>query len=111
MDVARLKDLDKRFIWHPYTQMKDFEERDLLFIKRAEGIYLYDVYGRRYFDTISSWWCIIHGHNHPLIRERICRQLELLDQVQFAGTGHENPVILAERLKRYLPDPLTVFFL
>ncbi len=106
----RLRKLDKRFIWHPYTQMKDFETRDLLFVDRAEGVFLYDIDGRRYYDTISSWWCNVHGHNHPVIMSRIARQLERLDQVHFAGTTHEGPVVLAERLYRYLPPRLEKFF-
>ncbi len=110
MDKTLLRKLDKQFIWHPYTQMKDFENRDLLFIDRAEGLFLYDIDGRRYYDTISSWWCIVHGHNHPVIRRHIKKQLERLDQVQFAGTTHKGPVILAERLSHLLPSELNKFF-
>ncbi len=110
MDKNTLLALDKRLIWHPYTQMKDFEKRDLLFIDRGEGVYLFDKDGKRYFDTISSWWCIIHGHNHPLIMEKIRKQLGRLDQVQFAGTTHEGPILLANRLEGMLPQPLKRFF-
>ena len=110
MDLGLLLSLDKKLIWHPYTQMKDFEQRDLLFIDRAEGVYLHDGYGKRYFDTISSWWCIIHGHNHPTIAERIRKQLGRLDQIHFAGTTHEGPIVLAQRLKEILPDRLCKFF-
>jgi len=110
MDKKRLLDIDRRLIWHPYTQMKDFEKRDLLLIDRGEGVYLFDKDGNRYFDTISSWWCIIHGHNHPLIMEKIRKQLGRLDQVQFAGTTHEGPILLASRLKGLLPPSLKKFF-
>ncbi|NPA94935.1 MAG: adenosylmethionine--8-amino-7-oxononanoate transaminase [Thermodesulfobacteria bacterium] len=110
MDIETLLKLDKELIWHPYTQMKDFEERDLLYVDRAENVFLFDHRGKAYFDTISSWWCITHGHNHPVIMERIREQLQRLDQVQFAGTTHQGPIELASRLRGYLPDALEKFF-
>ncbi len=110
MDNNTLRKLDKRYIWHPYTQMKDFEKRDILFIDRAEGAFLYDIDGKRYFDTISSWWCIIHGHNHPVIRRHVADQMKRLDQVHFAGTTHSGPVLLAEKLTHVLPTGLKKFF-
>ncbi len=110
MDIKRLIDTDMAHIWHPYTQMKDFEDRQLLFIDRAEGVYLWDGYGNRYYDTISSWWCILHGHGHPTIKEHIRRQLERLEQIHFAGTTHEGPIRLVEGLEPMLPGPLTRFF-
>ena len=110
MNIKELKRLDKELIWHPYTQMKDFEKRDLLFVDKGQGIYLFDHEGKRYYDTISSWWCITHGHNHPLIKSRIKDQLERLDQVHFAGTTHEGPIILCKNLKEYLPAGLSRFF-
>jgi len=106
-----LQDKDRKYLWHPYTQMKDYEVRDLLLVDRAEGLYLFDDQGRRYFDTISSWWCIVHGHNHPVIREVVRRQLERLDQVLLAGTTHEGAILLAEQLVGLTPPGLTkVFF-
>ena len=51
MDTYRtLQDIDKKHLWHPYTQMKDYAERDLLLVDRAEGIMLYDLKGKEYFD-------------------------------------------------------------
>ena len=106
-----LQEKDRKFIWHPYTQMKDFEKRDLLMVDRAEGVFLYDVQGRRYYDTISSWWCVMHGHNHPLIKKRVKSQLDRLEQVHFAATSHETAVELAEYLISITPPPLSrVFF-
>ncbi|RUM91189.1 MAG: adenosylmethionine--8-amino-7-oxononanoate transaminase [Thermodesulfatator sp.] len=110
MDKDRLRELDRKLIWHPYTQMKDFEKRQILFIDRGQGVYLYDLDENRYFDTISSWWCIVHGHNHPVIRKHIEAQLKRLDQVHFAGTTHSGPVLLAEKLSQLLPHGLEKFF-
>ncbi len=106
-----LQQKDKEFIWHPYTQMKDFEHRDLLIVDRAQGIFLFDSDGNRYYDTISSWWCVMHGHNHPIIKEAVKRQLDRLEQVHFAATSHQGAIELAEYLVSITPARLSkVFF-
>ncbi len=111
MDPAGLQSLDKRHLWHPFTQMHDYAGRDLLLIDRAAGLFLYDAAGRAYYDTISSWWCIVHGHNHPHIMAALRRQTERLDQVLLAGITHENAILLAKRLVDLTPPPLSrVFF-
>ena len=102
-----LQKKDKEYLWHPYTQMKDYEQRDLLLIDRAEGLQLFDHQGKSYFDTISSWWCIVHGHNHPIIKQAIGNQLEKLEQVLLAGTSHEPAITLAEKLIQLAPQPLS----
>jgi adenosylmethionine-8-amino-7-oxononanoate transaminase len=108
--VTSLQEKDKQFLWHPYTQMHDYARRDLLLIDRAEGIMLFDHRGKRYFDTISSWWCILHGHNHPILTEKIRLQLTRLDQVLLAGTSHEPAILLAEQLVRLTPPRLSRVF-
>ncbi|RJX29291.1 MAG: adenosylmethionine--8-amino-7-oxononanoate transaminase [Desulfurivibrio sp.] len=105
-----LQEIDKKFLWHPYTQMHDYAERDLLIIDRADGLMLYDLDGRSYFDTISSWWCILHGHNHPTIKMFMHRQLDRLDHVLLAGTSHEAAIRLAEKLIAITPADLTRVF-
>ncbi len=103
--------LDKKVLWHPYTQMKDFEHEDLLLIDRAKGIFLYGAGEKVYYDTISSWWCIVHGHAHPKLRQAVCHQFELLEQIHFAATTHRPAIKLAARLVELTPDALTrVFF-
>jgi len=105
-----LQNLARRHLWLPYTQMHDYRERDLLLVERAEGLTLYDRRGRGYFDTISSWWCILHGHGHPTIRQHIHAQLEQLEQVLLAGVVHEPAVRLAEKLVKITPAGLTRVF-
>lgn len=109
-DMSLLQEKDRRYLWHPYTQMKDYAGRDLLLIDRAEGIRLIDEQGRSYYDTISSWWCIVHGHNHPAIKAAIARQLERVEQVLLAGTSHEAAILLAEKLVAMTPDNLAKVF-
>ncbi|MFH1519404.1 MAG: adenosylmethionine--8-amino-7-oxononanoate transaminase [Candidatus Omnitrophota bacterium] len=109
MDSWIKKDL--KYIWHPYTQMKDCEQFPPILIERAKGIKLYDDQGNCYYDPISSWWCNIHGHNHPEINKAIKRQLNSFEHVLFAGFTHKPAIKLAEQLVAITPDNLTkVFF-
>jgi len=64
MDYQILKKWDKEYFWHPLTQMKVYREEENLIFERGEGVYLYDVKGRRFIDAISSLWYNMHGHNH-----------------------------------------------
>ena len=108
MEELILKDL--RHIWHPYTQMKDLEEEPPVLITYAEGVKLYDASGNFYYDTISSWWCNVHGHNHPRIKEAIKRQLDELEHVLLAGFTHKPAVLLAEKLVSITPENLVRVF-
>lgn len=49
-----LKQLDKQYVWHPFTQMKQYIESDPLVIERGEGSYLIDTEGNRYLDGYAS---------------------------------------------------------
>ncbi|MHC4221892.1 MAG: adenosylmethionine--8-amino-7-oxononanoate transaminase [Planctomycetota bacterium] len=102
---------DREYIWHPYTQMKDCETLPPILVDKAEGIKLYDDRGQFYYDTVSSWWCNVHGHNHPKIKAAIAKQLDKLEHVLFAGFTHKPAIRLAERLVAVSPENLTkVFF-
>jgi len=101
---------DLRHIWHPYTQMKDCRKWPPILIEKAKGIKLYDDKGNFYYDTISSWWCNIHGHNHPNIKQAIGKQLDSLDHVLFAGFTHEPAIALAEKLFAIAPKNLNRVF-
>jgi adenosylmethionine-8-amino-7-oxononanoate aminotransferase len=102
---------DLRHIWHPYTQMKDCRRLAPILIEKARGTKLYDNKGNYYYDTISSWWCNIHGHNHPKIKKAIQRQLDSLEHVLFAGFTHKPAILLAEKLISITPKNLAkVFF-
>lgn len=97
--------------WHPYTQMSSHAAEPPLRVERAEGLFLFDADGNRYYDAISSWWCVVHGHGHPRIREAAARQMERLDHVLFAGVTHEPAELLSERLVSLAPEGLSrVFF-
>lgn len=99
---------DRSLIWHPFTQEKTSEPP--LVITKGEGAYLFDETGKRYLDAISSWWVNIHGHSHPKIAEAIFTQAQELEHVLFAGFTHPPAITLCEKLKSYLPSPLSKFF-
>ncbi|MDD5069511.1 MAG: adenosylmethionine--8-amino-7-oxononanoate transaminase [Candidatus Omnitrophica bacterium] len=101
---------DLKYNWHPYTQMKDCRQMPPLFIERAKGFKLYDKTGNFYYDTISSWWCNIHGHSHPKITAAISRQAKQLDHVLFAGFTHRGAIELSERLVDLAPVNLKRVF-
>ena len=85
-------------VWHPCTQMKHHESLPLVPIARGSGAWLYDVYGKRYLDAISSWWVNLFGHANPRINASIISQLEKLEHVMLAGFTHPPVVELSERL-------------
>jgi adenosylmethionine---8-amino-7-oxononanoate aminotransferase len=85
-------------VWHPCTQMKVHEQLPLIPIQRGEGVWLYDFDGRRYLDSVSSWWVNLFGHANPRINAAIKNQLDTLEHVILAGFTHEAVIELSERL-------------
>lgn len=104
-----LLQLDRRHVWHPFTQAATAPEPPL--IRSARGTVLVDDQGREILDMISSWWVTLHGHAHPRIAEAVATQARTLEHVIFAGHTHEPAIRLAERLTALLPGDLNrVFF-
>ncbi len=106
----RVKEWDKAYLWHPFTQMKDWLDSDPLVIERGEGIYLIDVYGRRYIDGVSSLWVNVHGHRHPRIDAAVKEQLEKIAHSTLLGLTNPPAAELAKRLVEISPDDLTKVF-
>ena len=89
-----LAQLDKNYIWHPFSQEKNLKEP--IVVTRGEGIYLYDTNGRKYLDVISSWWTNLHGHSHSKIAQAISDQALKLEHALFASFSHEPAMKLSE---------------
>ncbi len=102
------KDLD--YIWHPCSQMKDYEELPPILIERGQGLYLYDDTGKAYADTVSSWWCNLLGHSNERINNAVKNQLDSLEHVIFANFTHRPAINLCEKLSKLLPKGLCKFF-
>ncbi|MSR77361.1 MAG: adenosylmethionine--8-amino-7-oxononanoate transaminase [Candidatus Omnitrophica bacterium] len=107
MDLAAK---DKKYVWHPFTQMKDWAKEDILVIERGEGSYLIDTQGRRYLDGVSSLWCNVHGHQVPEIDQAIEDQLGKIAHTTFLGLTHPSAILLAEKLVKLNPGLSRVFY-
>ena len=100
---------DLKYIWHPCSQMKDYEELPPIVIEKGQGINLYDINGKEYKDVVSSWWCNLLGHCNPVISKRLKEQADKLEHVIFANFSHKPVIELCMRLQKLLPKGLTKF--
>lgn len=106
----RLQDLDRRLVWHPFTQMQEYMAEEPLIVERGEGCYLIDVAGRRYLDGVSSLWVNVHGHRRAEIDAAIRAQLDKIAHSTLLGLGNVPSIELAERLLRVAPSNLKKVF-
>jgi adenosylmethionine-8-amino-7-oxononanoate aminotransferase len=97
---------DLSYLWHPFTQMKEWLQQDPLFIHRGEGNYLLDREGNRYLDGVSSLWANIHGHGRQEINEAIMEQLQKIAHSTLLGLAHPLAAILAQRLSGLAPGKI-----
>jgi adenosylmethionine-8-amino-7-oxononanoate aminotransferase len=109
--MHRLAQLDHRYLWHPFTQMRDWVKREPIFIVEGKGAVLWDVHGKEYLDANSSIWTNLHGHNHPRINAAIRRQLGRIAHSSALGFANEPASLLAAKLIEAAKPPLRkVFF-
>jgi adenosylmethionine-8-amino-7-oxononanoate aminotransferase len=102
---------DREHLWHPFTQMQAFVEEEPLIVSRGEGVYLYDLEGRRYLDGVSSLWANVHGHRRRELDAALEAQLQQVAHSTLLGLAHPAAIILARRLAEIAPPGLTrVFF-
>ena len=101
---------DREHFWHPFTQMKVYREEDNLIFERGEGVYLWDIYGRRYIDAVSSLWCNVHGHNHPKLNRALEEQLKKVAHTTTLGSSNVPAILLARKLVEISPPGLTKVF-
>ncbi|WP_232058271.1 adenosylmethionine--8-amino-7-oxononanoate transaminase [Cohnella abietis] len=102
--------MNKDHLWHPFTQMKDYNNSDPLIIERGEGIMLYDVQGRAYYDGFSSVWLNVHGHNVPELNQAITEQLGRVAHSTLLGMSNVPAIELAEKLVGVSPEGLNKVF-
>ncbi len=117
MTSDQLLELDKAHVWHPYSAMSSNVSSDVdsdlpvYPVASADGVRLELTDGRVLIDGMSSWWCAIHGYNHPEINRAIEQQLQKMSHVMFGGLTHQPAVELAAQLVALTPEPLqSVFF-
>ncbi|WP_196593731.1 adenosylmethionine--8-amino-7-oxononanoate transaminase [Pectinatus sottacetonis] len=107
--MNKLVEEDLKYIWHPCSQMKDYETLPPIVIDHAKGSYLYDIDGNEYIDIISSWWCNLLGHCNPVINAAIKKQLDTLEHVIFANLSHKPAIELCQQLIKVIPKGLVKF--
>jgi adenosylmethionine---8-amino-7-oxononanoate aminotransferase len=105
-----LAERDHQHIWHPCSQMKDYETFKPLHIKSAKGPYIELADGTKIIDAISSWWCKPLGHGHPRLQQALVNQLEKFEHVIFANTCNETIVELSEKLTKMTKTLDKVFY-
>jgi adenosylmethionine-8-amino-7-oxononanoate aminotransferase len=110
VDTALLTELDRRHVWHPFTQQQDWSEEPPVIVDRAEGTTLYDTDGHAYIDGVSSLWCNVHGHHHPQIDAAVHAQLDRVAHSTMLGLTHQPAIELAARLIEIAPAGLTRVF-
>ena len=105
--MNQLEQIDQQNIWHPFSPLAGNKP---IGVKKAKGLYIHTLDGRKIMDSISSWWVNIHGHSHPKINKAISRQAAKMEQVIFAGFTHKPAVDLSKTLMKLLPSNISKIF-
>jgi adenosylmethionine---8-amino-7-oxononanoate aminotransferase len=109
--LKHFQEKDLQYIWHPCSQMKDYEDFPPIVLEWGKGAYLYDVEGKSYLDAVSSWWVNLFGHANERLNRALREQAEKLEHAIFANFSHVPAIELAEEIVRISPKGLTkVFF-
>jgi adenosylmethionine---8-amino-7-oxononanoate aminotransferase len=101
---------DRKVVWHPFTQMKDWAKEPVTVIERSRGNTLIDTEGREYLDGVSSLWANVHGHRVPEIDRAVKAQLGRIAHSTFLGLSHPPAIELSEKLIRLAPQGLSRVF-
>jgi len=109
LNAAEIDALDRAHLWHPYSSLTAPPPAYL--VRRARGCLLELDDGRTLIDGMASWWCAIHGYNHPTLNAAISEQLSAMAHVMFGGITHEPAARLAAQLVALTPAPLDKVFL
>ncbi len=108
MDNKKMIEFDKEHIWHPYTSMID--PLPVCSVRAAHGVYIELENGQKLIDGMSSWWCVVHGYNHPELNRAAHEQIDRMSHVMFGGLTHEPAVELARKLVDMTPEGLNRVF-
>ena len=110
LDTETLRKYDSDYLWHPFTQMSEWEHADNIVITRGEGCYLIDSEGNRYLDGVAAIWTNVHGHCRAEINEAIKAQVDRLEHSTLLGLTNDRAALLAKRLVDIAPAGLCKVF-
>jgi adenosylmethionine-8-amino-7-oxononanoate aminotransferase len=109
--IKQLENDDFKYLWHPFTQMREYVKEKPLIIKEGRGCILKDIYGNEYLDGVSSLWTNVHGHRKHELDIAIKKQLDLIAHSTLLGMSNVPAVQCAKKLVQISPDGLNkVFF-
>jgi adenosylmethionine---8-amino-7-oxononanoate aminotransferase len=101
---------DKKYTWHPFTQMQEWAKEEILIIDSGDGPFLRDVSGAVYIDGVASLWTNVHGHRKKELDEALIEQVGKISHSTFLGLSHVPAIELAEKLVSLLPTGLRRIF-
>ncbi len=110
ISTEQLRSWDKRYIWHPFTQMQDWAQEEPIVIERGEGVWLIDSDGKRYLDGVASMWTNVHGHCRSELNEALKAQVDRLEHSTLLGLSSEQSILLARKLAEITPPGLDRVF-
>lgn len=109
LTTSQIQQIDQHHIWHPYAAMPN--PVPSYCVRGAEGVRIHLDDGRELIDGMSSWWCAIHGYNHPTLNRAVQGQLQQMAHVMFGGLTHEPAARLCQQLLEITPPGLDKVFL
>ena len=108
--TEQLRLWDIRHVWHPFTQMQEWERDEQIIIVKGDGCWLIDTDGTRYLDGVASMWTNVHGHCRRELNDALKEQVDRLEHSTLLGLASEQSIILAARLAEITPPGLDRFF-